>query len=370
MNMGTSLYIHIPFCKSKCFYCSFASVEGKDALMDPYLEALTKEATGYRARQVSTVYIGGGTPSYLSAVQIKRLFELIRANFILEKDAEVTFEANPATFDLDKAKVIFNCGVNRVSLGVQSLNDGYLKFLGRPHTAADAYTAHRLLREVGFTNISLDLIYSLPAQSAKDAEADALGLVSFGSEHISLYTLSVSEGSDFHRRKIEPPIEEKQGEDYLLVTQLLKHHGFTHYEVSNFCKKGYECRHNLNYWQGGNYIGLGAAAHSHRDGLRSWNTDNVEQYLASMKNGASAKAGEEKLTEDKRFMETLLIGLRLTEGVDLKDLEERFEILLPREKEAVLADLKEHGLLEEEKGRLRATLSGMVVLDEICSRLI
>lgn len=307
MNMATSLYIHIPFCKSKCFYCSFASVEGKDALMEPYLDALSKEAVLYHGRDVSTVYIGGGTPSYLSADQIRKLFEIIRSNFSLEKAAEVTLEANPATFDLEKARVIFDCGVNRVSLGVQSLNYGYLKFLGRPHTAADAYTAHRLLREAGFTNISLDLIYSLPAQSAKDAEADVLGLVSFGSEHISLYTLSISEGSDFHNRKIEPPLAEKQGEDYLFVTQLLKHHGFFHYEVSNFSKKGYECRHNLNYWRGGNYIGLGAAAHSHADGLRSWNTDNVEQYIEALDKGVSPKAGEEKLTEEQRFMETLLI---------------------------------------------------------------
>lgn len=368
--MSLGLYIHIPFCKSKCFYCSFASFAKKDELIEPYLAALEKEAGLYKGLCVSTVYIGGGTPTYLSAPQIRSLWEIIRSSFSIEKGAEITIEANPATFDTEKARVLFDLGFNRVSLGVQSLNDHYLKYLGRPHSAADGLSAFKTLRETGFKNISLDLIYSLTAQARKDIKEDALGLISLGSEHISLYTLSAAKGSAFHSRKIELPAPEKQGEDYLFISQLLQRRGFFHYEVSNFAKAGYACRHNLNYWRGGHYIGLGAAAHSHIDGHRFWNSDQIEVYLDSIKEKSSAKAGEEKLTQEQRFLETLLIGLRLTEGVDTKGLQEKFGVDLPQDKRKVILDFMEHGMLAEEEGRLKATLAGMVVLDEICARLI
>jgi len=368
--MGPSLYIHIPFCKSKCFYCSFASFEKIDSLIGPYLEALKKEAQTYSGTPISTVYVGGGTPSYLSSSQIGVLFDIVRSNFEVAKDAEVTVEMNPATLARDKAKAIFDSGVNRASLGVQSLNDGYLRFLGRPHSAADAYASFKELRDAGFTNINLDLIYSLPGQTKKEIEEDVAGLVSFGSEHISLYTLSIAEGSDLHRRNIEPPGDEEQGQDYLFVSQSLEHRGFSRYEVSNFSRPGYACTHNLNYWRGGDYIGLGVGAHSHMNGRRYWNSGTVEAYLEMMSKNGSALAGQEELAQEKRFMETLLIGLRLSEGVDVADLQERFEVVLPKDKKYTVDGLIEEGLLSLEDGRLKATLSGLVVLDEICARLI
>jgi oxygen-independent coproporphyrinogen-3 oxidase len=368
--MNPSLYIHIPFCQSKCFYCSFSSFEKKDDLIGPYLDALDKEASGYKGQSVGTVYIGGGTPTYLSPLNIRTLFEIIRSNFVIEDGAEITMEANPATFDAQKAKAIFDLGVNRMSLGVQSLNDKYLEFLGRPHTRVQAISSFETLRDAGFKNINLDLIYSLPGQTRKEIEEDVFGLASFGSEHISLYTLSICEGSHFYLRNIEPPTNVKQGDEYLFVSQSLGRQGFFHYEVSNFAKQGYPCRHNLNYWRGGNYIGLGVAAHSHLNGHRYWNGATIETYLDIMKEKPRATEGQEKLTQEERFMETLLIGLRLAEGVDVSDLEQRFEVILPKEKKAVIYDLIEHGLLSQDKLRLKATLSGMVVLDEICSRLI
>ncbi len=370
MNMSLSLYVHIPFCKSKCPYCSFVSFNRIDDLIEPYLSALRKEAEQYKGRIIDTVYIGGGTPTYLTSSQLGVLFGIIRSNFLLAQDAEITIEANPATFDAKKAQLIFTFGVNRVSLGVQSLNDDVLKYLGRPYTAKDAVKSVKILKDAGFSNINLDLIYSLPGETKKNLKEDVLDLVALSSQHISLYTFTVSEGSEFHRKKIKPPTAEKQGEDYLLVAEMLKRSGFLHYEVSNFAKTGYVCKHNLNYWQGGNYIGLGVAAHSHIDGHRFWNTDKVKNYINLIKTKGVILAGQEKLDNEKRFLEILLIGLRLTEGVDINVLSKKFKTTLPKDKIETIDDFVEHGLLMYNNDRIKATPAGMVVLDEICARLI
>jgi oxygen-independent coproporphyrinogen-3 oxidase len=368
--MSLGLYIHIPFCKSKCPYCSFASFAGKDELIEPYLAALKKEARFYKGCRVSSIYIGGGTPTFLGIPQIRSLGKIIRSHFSVEKGAEITIEANPATFDAEKAGVLFELKFNRVSLGVQSLDDRNLKYLGRPQGAADCFLAFKTLRGAGFKNISLDLIYSLPAQTREDIKKEVSGLMALDSEHIALYTLSSPEGSAFYRQKIKLPDPERQGEDYVLISQLLERRGFSQYEVSNFAKTGYACRHNLNYWRGGDYIGLGAAAHSHRKGRRFWNSDKIEIYADLMEKKGSAKVGEEKLTQEQRFMETFLIGLRLTQGVDMKGLQRRFKRSLAQDKKKIIADFIEQGMLAEEEGRLKATFSGRVVLDEICGRLI
>ena len=368
--MSLSLYIHIPFCKSKCFYCSFTSFEKKDQLIEPYLKALKKEASRYKGTTVNTVYIGGGTPTYLNIDQIKFLFSIITSNFSVAHDAEVTVEANPATFDLEKARALHELGVSRVSLGIQSLNDAYLKYLGRPHSRAEALSSFEILKSAGFHNISLDLIYSLPGQTQEEIKKDVSDLASLDSEHVSLYTLTISEGSEFYKRRIESCFEEEQAQHYRLVVNWLKKKDFHLYEVSNFAKKGFECRHNLNYWHGGNYIGLGVGAHSHRDGHRFWNNQDMESYLTMIKKSGCAKTGEEKLTTRERLMETLLIGLRLTEGVDIEKLESRFQSKLAKEKITKINDFLKHGFLVKEGNRIKTTLAGTVVLDEICARLI
>ncbi|MEK7849762.1 MAG: radical SAM family heme chaperone HemW [Candidatus Omnitrophota bacterium] len=368
--MYPSLYIHIPFCRSKCFYCSFASFENKDELIAPYLDALKKEAALYRGQKVSTVYIGGGTPTYLAIACLKTLFSIINIDFVLGKDSEVTIEANPTAFDPKKIKCLADGGVNRVSLGVQSFSNKNLNWLGRSHCRGSAISIFKALRKAGFKNLNLDLIYSLPAQSEKDIKKDISELVSLDSEHVSLYALAVSGGSKLAERKVEPPLPERQARHYLLVTELLKKAGFLHYEVSNFAKQGFECRHNVNYWRGGDYIGLGAAAHSHLGGRRFWNVTGPETYIAALKTKESAKAGEEKLGEEGRFMETFLIGLRLTEGVDIRELGSRFNVKFTPEKEEQLNGFVREGLLIRDQNRIRASMSGMVVLDEICSRLI
>ena len=368
--MNPSLYIHIPFCRSKCSYCSFISFEDKKDLINPYLEALQKEATGYKGTAVDTVYIGGGTPSYLDIRQLESLFEIIRSNFYFSSETEVTIETNPATFDLEKAEVLRDNGINRVSLGIQSLDDKFLNFLGRPYSRTDALSAFEILKQANFKNINLDLIYALPQQDEQEIKKDVAELLSLESEHISLYTLTIDPGSAFFKKGVVSVSQDTQARHYELVIAMLKEKGFRHYEVSNFSKEGHECRHNLNYWNAGRYIGLGVAAHSHLNGSRFWNTQGLQSYITKIQHSGSAKAGEEKLPAPQQLMEAFLIGLRLTQGVDLTDLETRYQTKLSSQKESDILAFIQRGFLKKDNDRIKATPEGMMVLDELCSRLI
>ncbi len=369
-SMSPSLYIHIPFCLSKCPYCSFSSVAGQDHLITPYLQALEIEASSYRGTAIKTVYVGGGTPSYLGARELERLGELIRAHFILSADVEFTVETNPATFDEAKARCLRRMGANRVSLGVQSLQDKFLKWLGRPHTRAEALEGFGILRRSGFENINVDLIYSLPVQSPEDLAADVDDILSLQSEHVSLYALSVSEGSRFFAQDTKPPDPDHQARDYRWVTHRLTEAGLEHYEVSNFARSGFACQHNQGYWEGRDYIGLGASAHSHMAGRRFWNTEAPADYIRRMSQERVARAGEETLDSLGRFMEALLIGLRLTRGVDIAALSRKFSVSMPTGVSGQIQAFVKEGLLEAEGSCLRPTLEGLVVLDEMCARLV
>lgn len=368
--MTQSLYVHIPFCKSKCSYCSFASVAGKDALIPPYLTALEKEAHFYKGSHFETLYIGGGTPTSLSAQEIRFLFKILKSNFTFAADAEVTCEANPSTFDLEKAQVLRAEGVTRVSLGVQSLDDENLRWLCRPHNRRQVLDACALLKKAGFRNINLDLICSLPGQSREGIREDVDGLISLDTPHISLYALSIAPTCALFKKGARETDPDRQAEDYQAIVGQLRAAGYCHYEVSNFAKPGYECRHNIHIWRGGDYVGLGAAAHSHQAGRRFWNADALEEYIRRMETQGCATAGEERLDALGRFMETFLIGLRLTDGVDREELEGRFGVTLSPEKIDLLESFVRRGWLSREASRVRATEAGRPVLDEICGRLI
>jgi oxygen-independent coproporphyrinogen-3 oxidase len=368
--MAIGLYVHIPFCKSKCFYCSFASYEDKSHLIESYFEALHREAFGYKGALVDTVYIGGGTPSFLSNEQIQALFLLIYQNFIIPKGVEMTFEANPATFDSSKLEVLRQNGVTRFSLGVQSLNDVSLEYLGRPHSSMEAYAAFDLARRAGFENINVDLIYSLPGQTDDDIRDDVNRLASMGSEHVSLYGLTVSEGCELFARRDAMPVEERQAQQYLLVESLLEKKKLAHYEISNFAKKGLECRHNLNYWRSGDYLGLGSGAHSHFQGHRFWNLREPEKYIRRVLDTGTGQEGEEWLEIETQLIEAFLIGLRITDGVSISELESRFDSELSAEKKRLVEEFVENGLLVHKDGRLRTTSEGRLVLDELCARLV
>jgi oxygen-independent coproporphyrinogen-3 oxidase len=261
-------------------------------------------------------------------------------------------------------------GANRASLGVQSLQDQSLKWLGRPHTRAEAMEGFRILRRAGFENINVDLIYALPGQTPLELDQEVSDILSLQSEHISLYTLTVSEGSRFFAQNTLPQDPDQQAEYYRRVTQRLVEVGLEHYEVSNFARSGFACQHNQHYWEAGDYIGLGASAHSHQQGRRSWNVAHPADYIDKMTGVGLALEAQEVLTPAQRFMEALLVGLRLTQGVDMASLARRFSIAVPSEVASKIDVFVAEGLLCKKGDRLRPTLEGLVALDEICSRLI
>ena len=365
-----SLYIHIPFCKNKCLFCSFVVSIGKERSIDSYLDALAQEAKAYSGTHLETVYIGGGTPTFINQTQLIRLFAIIKENFRFTFDSELTVEANPENIDFEKAKLLRDLGANRISLGVQSLSDKYLQFLGRPHNSHGAMVAFQNLRKAGFTNINLDLMFSFPSQSVAEIEDDVRRITDLQSEHLSVYTLTIEEGSRFARLNLRLENDVCQANQYARVIELLEAKGFYQYEISNFAKPGYESRHNQIYWQGGNYIGLGLGAHSHIDAERFWNVSNLSTYLSKIKENQSPVEGRERLSPGERMIETLLFGLRMTKGIEIEKIEEEFGWALPRHKRDMINEFIEEGFLIQADTCLKTTLKGRLVLDEICAKLI
>lgn len=368
--MATSLYIHIPFCKSKCSFCSFVVAIEKQSYGDAYLQALAQEAGHYRGTAVETIYIGGGTPTFLNHQQLKYLVGIIDENFEFRRGCELTIEANPENIDLQKAELLKSLGVNRVSLGVQSLNEKYLKFLHRNHSRDQAIKAFEGLRQAGFNNINLDLMFAFPGQSLDELKADLEAITHLGSEHLSIYNLTIEEGTRFFKQNIRLDHDGYQAEQYRHVIETLEHKGLRQYEISNFAKKGFESDHNSIYWQGGDYIGLGVGAHSHFNGERFWNTPSLTSYISQAKENLKPIAGKENLTAKQRLIETLLFGLRMTEGIGVSKLEHQYGCRLPDDKQKAIEEFIRQEFLQKDGAQLKTTLQGRLVLDEICSRLI
>lgn len=365
----TSLYIHIPFCERKCFYCSFVVSVGHPQRRDAYLEAIAREARRYKGLKVGSVYVGGGTPSYLTGDQLKRLFGMIRENFAVDSSAEYTVEANPESLDEVKLQIMRASGVNRISLGVQSLNDRYLQYLGRNHSQAKARLAYRIIREAGFTNINLDLMFAFPQQTLDEIRQDVAALTALASEHISLYMLNLEEHSRFYAQKIQLPDDDLQAQQYAMVVRQLEEAGYRQYEISNFARPGRESRHNLHYWQGGEYIGLGVGAHSYWQGKLFWNVSRLNTYIDRSRQEGSAVEGEQLLDAGERLKQALLIGLRMNDGIRLGALEQLFGCHLGEEESQRIEHFVRHGFLAHDDGRLKATEQGRLVLDELCAQL-
>lgn len=366
----SALYIHIPFCERKCFYCSFAVAIGQEHRMDQYVSALLAEADLYQRQEIKTIYFGGGTPSMLTTVQWARLINVLKQRFIFSADCEITVEANPENLDLEKAQQLFDLGVNRISLGIQTFHDEYLRYLGRAHDSFKALSAFNDLRRAGFKNINIDLMYSFPRQTTEEIIRDVQTVLGLGSEHVSLYTLTVEPNSKFYAQKIKEQDNQMQGDQYELVTALLQESGLGQYEVSNFSRAGFESRHNLNCWTGGNYIGLGMSAHSHCDGRRSWNVERLGEYLKRIESGGSSQEGCEVLAADARLREALVFGLRMNRGVDLGTLEENFACRLSQDDYQKIQTLSEQGLIVRQDNRLQVSDRGRLLLDEIAVELI
>jgi oxygen-independent coproporphyrinogen-3 oxidase len=317
------LYIHIPFCVSKCYYCDFYSEAGKLHLLGDYLNALLMEAGQYRGPGFDTLYIGGGTPSLLGAAGLEQLMNGLAGCFDLTKLHEAIVEANPDTAGSEFLDVALACGISRLSIGVQSLNDDELAKSGRLHNAGQALTAIAKARDCGFEDISADIIVGLPGQTTGSLENTLCGLLHSAVTHISAYCLSVEPGSEFARHTPPGlPDDDAQAGLFELAARYLKENGFVHYEISNFALPGRECRHNLNYWRGGEYLGLGPGAASHLHGRRTKNAADLHKYI---KDPLAAQCEAEELGAEAKSAEEAMLRLRLLEeGLDISSLAARY----------------------------------------------
>lgn len=369
MTEKASLYIHIPFCRSKCAYCDFASFAGIEPLMEPYIAALAREIDAAPKLAVATAYIGGGTPSYLPAHLMERVLKAIAGHFSIEEGAEFTVEANPGTASEESFSLWRGSGVNRLSIGVQSLSDRLLKNIGRGHTSTDARETFAVARAAGFDNVSLDLIYGLPGQSVGDLKDDLGMLLDLRPEHVSVYQLILEEGTPLERMVGEGtrtlPDDDETGEMGDIATATLEEAGYCHYEISNYALPGRECRHNTAYWLGKPFLGLGSGAHSFIDGKRLANPDEVEEYILLMESKGSASV--EIVTDEKaRILDYLLMRLRLiNKDIELEEISDALRINFKERFKIPLAKLQRENYITMSDSSLRLSKKGQHFLDNI-----
>ena len=392
--MVESVYIHIPFCLSKkCVYCDFVSMPYSRSISDRYLDAVSKEMSlcGLPKHKLATLFIGGGTPTSLDSVQLKKLFKTIGRNFDFHEDAEITIEANPATVDAEKLRVLLELGVNRISLGVQSFNDAELKLLGRIHSSTDALEALDSAKKAGFENgrISIDLIYGIPGQNMDDWRKTLDTALMLGVTHISAYELTLEENTPLSglvkKGPLLMPEEDEMLRFYFMAEEALENAGFIHYEISNYAMPGHESRHNMNYWRRGEYLGFGAAAHSFKDGKRWGNNEDVFQYMELLEKDRLPAVDICELTPEDAKREFVFLGLRTREGIFLSlskvaepampdlfvqdDLFLRDDLFVKGIAKAAAPLIKE-GLLQISGCRLHATHNGFPLLNSIILRLL
>lgn len=379
--MIASIYVHIPFCVRKCLYCDFASYPGKEPLFEPYVRALRshirRAAERFQDVRVPTVYFGGGTPNVLPPEMLASILNEIRRAFDVDVDAEVSIEANPGVVGYQSSVIsetgcgLLPAGFNRLSLGVQSLNDDELRQLGRVHDAEEAVEAFHEARAAGFGNISVDLMYGIPGQTSTSWHQTLEGALDLGSEHVSLYSLTVEEGTPFHRMqcegRLELPGSDIEAAMYEDAIRTLTSAGFVHYEISNFARPGFESRHNTRYWRNEPYFGFGAGAASYIEGTRSASVTDVEEYIRRVEAGESVTESEEHLAGREAMGETMFLGLRMLQGVDLRDSRyaEAERIFAPE-----IEGLIERGLLERADGFLRLTHRGLFLANEVFAKFV
>ena len=356
--MKRGLYIHIPFCKQKCNYCDFASYSGQESQLDAYLSALAHEAALNKEIACKTLYVGGGTPSLLAEHQLRRLAKIIRKNFKpIANFEESTFEANPESLTPAKITVLRELGFNRLSMGLQSFHDDELNLLGRVHNAQQFLAAYQAARTGGFENINVDLIAGLPGQKLETFLDSVAQLAALRPEHISVYGLQIEEGTPFFARGIV--CNQSLMRQMLEKTEeLLTVAGYHHYEISNYALPGKEAVHNTNYWQNGEYVGLGCAAVSYRNGKRKQNTSNLTDYIFDMENGKTPIVFSERLTGKALEGETLLLAFRLLDGVELT----------PEQTSLFGAEIEKHiqnGLLTREHKKVKLSKEGLYLANEV-----
>jgi oxygen-independent coproporphyrinogen-3 oxidase len=361
--MGFGVYVHIPFCATRCDYCDFATWTDRGHLIDGYVEAcvtdLRRRSESGAVPAATSVFFGGGTPSLIPAAGLARILAAIDR----EPGAEVTVECNPDSAELVQLEVYAAAGVNRLSFGVQSMQTHVLAELGRTHDPAGVERAVHAARATGFEHINLDLIYGTPCESIDDWRASLDGALALGPDHVSAYALTVEPGTplgqDVARGGRRAPDDDDQAEKYEIADDMLRAAGFDWYEISNWARPDAHCRHNLVYWEQGNYLAIGAAAHGHTDGRRWWNLRTPERYIAAIHANTSPEAGEEVLDEPTRAEEALYLAIRTRAGAPI-----------PAGAEQLADELAADGLLEATDGRITLTRRGRLLASEVTTRLV
>lgn len=378
MKKDLGLYAHIPFCMKKCGYCDFLSWCGTSEEKETYVQALLKEVESYRefARgyRVSTVFVGGGTPSVLEAGQMERVLGKIQDVFELEKKPEITLEMNPGTVTEEKLQCYKENGVNRLSIGLQSVKNEKLQLLGRIHSYEEFLESYELTRKAGFTNISVDLISSIPGQKLEDWTEELAALAALSPEHISVYQLIIEEGTPFYEKYAEHeellPDEEESREIYLWTGRFLKEQGYEQYEISNYAKPGKESRHNLKYWERGDYLGLGLGAASMVRNIRMSNTKDIKTYLERCGQPKTMREDVQFLEEARQMEEFMFLGLRKTRGVSRKEFRRIFGQEMDMVYEKALHKCLENGMLKEHKDRVYLSEEGILLSNAVLSEFL
>ena len=372
------IYVHIPFCKSKCKYCNFTSYVGCENLMDSYIKSVVDELEQWSKKctdvTIDTIYIGGGTPSMLTTGGVATILDAIKTNFNVEPSAEISIESNPNSINYAKAQEWLDSGVNRVSVGLQSVKQSLLNVMGRSHTKADFVKAIECLQAVGFKNINADIMIGIPKQKLSDVKQTLYTIQKLGLTHISCYSLILEKDTPMNKLilqgVIKEPKEEKTINMYSFVHKFLAKLGYNRYEVSNFAISNYECKHNINTWNLHEYLGVGVSAHGYFNGERYSNELNIENYISKIADHGNAIVSTEKVLSENVIEEYIMLGLRLKQGIDIDYLKNELNYDILNVKSAEINKLKNLELIDINNGRLFATDKGFYVLNAIIIDLV
>ncbi|MBA3350583.1 MAG: radical SAM family heme chaperone HemW [Actinobacteria bacterium] len=373
---GFGVYVHIPFCRHRCHYCDFNTYEGQEDLHPAYVDALVADIENCDpgTRPATSIFFGGGTPTLLPATDLARILRAVGQRIGVEPGAEVTIEANPETVTEAKFDALLDAGFNRVSIGIQSLVPEVLARLGRTHSSDRALQALNTARRTGFGEVNADFIYGSPWESTSDWMTSLDGVVAAGPQHISAYALTVEAGTPLHTLVASgraPDVDpDAQAERHELASEVLSAAGYERYEISNWARPGHASEHNVLYWSAGDYLGLGAGAHGHRNGRRYWNQRLPREFVARVSSKRSTESGSELLDAGTRAGEAMMLGLRLASGVELDEFTNRHGRGWLDEHAGVICELEAAGFLESSKGWLRLSAGATLVANDVLCRLI
>ena len=381
------LYIHVPFCIKKCAYCDFLSAPAGEEERQRYVETMIKEIQGYRKKYqeycVTTIFVGGGTPSVLSGEQIKEVFNALRASFVIDAQAEITIEVNPGTVTEEKVEAWMQAGVNRISIGLQSVNDEELQMLGRMHTYKDFLNTYHLLRDKGFNNLNIDLISAIPGQTLESWKKTLSTVAELEPEHISAYSLIVEEGTPFYTiygeggadgnlESVVQPLPDEETERFIYeeTETILQKYGYDRYEISNYAKPGYACRHNEGYWRRVNYLGVGLGASSLIENQRFRNFSTYDTYMDAIQNQKLFHEEVKSLSVTDEMEEFMFLGLRMMSGISREEFQKKFGKKIETVYEKQIQQLKKDGLIEFVENRIRLTKRGIDISNYVFEQFL